>query len=136
MYNILLYSIIVSLVLFGIVHFIENNNNDDDDGETAKYDIYSDLFNVNNLIKFISIFSIIISLFYFAFDDSMDVLSMIGITDNDYSKLNNINKTNIVDPSMLRNTSEPMSSGFEPYNSGGSDVSSMSDSTSVTDSEV
>lgn len=133
---ILLYSIIVSFVLFGIVHFIENNNSDEDDDEYAKYDMYNDLFNVNNLIKFVIIFSIIMSLFYFAFDDNMDVLSMIGITDNDYSKLNNINKTNIVDPSMLRNTSEPMSSGFEPYNSGGSEVSSMSDSTSVTDSEV
>jgi hypothetical protein len=133
---ILLYSIIVSFVLFGIVHFIENNNSDEDDDENDKYDVYSDLFSVNNLIKFVIIFSIIMSLFYFAFDDNMDVLSMIGITDNDYSKLNNINKTNIVDPAMLRNTSEPMSSGFEPYNSGGSEVSSMSDSTSVTESEV
>jgi hypothetical protein len=134
---ILLYSIIVSLVLFGIIHYIENNTDDNDEnGESIKYDMYNDFFNLNNLIKFVIIFSFIISLFYFAFDDTIDVLSMIGITDNDYSKLNNINKTNIVDPSMLRNTSEPMSSGFEPYNSGGSDVSSMSDSTSVTDSDV
>jgi hypothetical protein len=133
---ILLYSIIVSLVLFGIIHYIENNTDDDDEDSEEKYDMYNDFFNLNNLIKFVIIFSFIISLFYYAFDDTIDVLSMIGITDNDYSKLNNINKTNIVDPSMLRNTSEPMSSGFEPYNSGGSEVSSMSDNTSVTDSDV
>jgi hypothetical protein len=133
---ILLYSIIVSLVLFGIIHYIENNTDDDDENSEEKYDMYNDFFNLNNLIKFVIIFSFIISLFYYAFDDTIDVLSMIGITDNDYSKLNNINKTNIVDPSMLRNTSEPMSSGFEPYNSGGSEVSSMSDNTSVTDSDV
>lgn len=136
---ILLYSIIVSLLLFGVIHFIENNANDEDNkdenGEYEEYDMYYDLFNVNNLIKFVIIFSFIITLFYLAFDDSIDVLSMIGITDNDYGKLNNINKTNIVDPSMLRNTCEPMSSGFEPYNSGGSDVSSVSDTTSVTDSD-
>lgn len=136
---ILLYSIIVSLLLFGVIHYIENNTNDEDNkdenGEYEEYDMYYDLFNVNNLIKFVIIFSFIITLFYLAFDDSIDVLSMIGITDNDYGKLNNINKTNIVDPSMLRNTCEPMSSGFEPYNSGGSDVSSVSDTTSVTDSD-
>lgn len=136
---ILLYSIIVSLLLFGVIHFIENNTNDEDNkdenGEYVEYDMYYDLFNFNNLIKFVIIFSFIITLFYLAFDDNIDVLSMIGITDNDYGKLNNINKTNIVDPSMLRNTSEPMSSGFEPYNSCGSDVSSVSDTTSMTDSD-
>jgi hypothetical protein len=132
---ILLYSIIVSLVLFGVVHFIENNTSDSEEGNEDIEDDKYELLNLNNLMKFVIIFSFIFTLFYLAFDDNVDVLSMIGITDNDYGKLNNINKTNIVDPSMLRNTYEPMSSGFEPYNSGGSDVSSVSDATSVVDSD-
>ena len=44
-----------------------------------------------------------------------------------------IKKTN-VNPSILRNTTDPMKMGFEPYNSGGSKSSSDSDSSSVISS--
>ena len=70
-------------------------------------------------------------------DENTDILSMIGITDNDYSKLNNISKKTLVDPHILKNTSEPMSSGFEPYTSGGSvdNSDSSGDSSSETSSD-
>jgi hypothetical protein len=136
MYMLLFYSVIVSLILFGVIYLIENNNDDNTNSEDTKGDSSSDLLNFNNCLKFVIIFTSVFSLFYFAFDENMDVLSIIGITDYDYSKMNDINKTNIIDPSILRNTTEPMSSGFEPYNSGGSDVSSVSDSSSVADSDI
>jgi hypothetical protein len=68
---------------------------------------------------------------YLFTDENTDILSMIGITDNDYSKLNNISKKTLVDPHILKNTSEPMNSGFEPYTSRGSvDNSESSDDSS------
>ena len=67
---------------------------------------------------------------------------MIGVIDNDYSKLNNIAKTTLINPNILKNTTEPMSAGFEPYNSSGgsidssdSDNSSNSDNTSVSSND-
>jgi hypothetical protein len=77
------------------------------------------------------------TLIYLSMDENTDILSMIGITDNDYSKLNNISKKTLVDPHILKNTSEPMSSGFEPYTSGGSvdNSDNSSDSSSETSSD-
>jgi hypothetical protein len=71
---------------------------------------------------------------YFSFDEKTDILSMIGITDNEYSKLNDISKTTLIDPSILKNTTEPMSAGFEPYNSSGGsmDEESSEDNSSVS----
>jgi hypothetical protein len=127
--------------LFGFYHYITVKKEYEED-PYKKYDILSDLFSVNNIVIFTIIYSVSFALIYFSFDDKTDILSMIGVIDNDYSKLNNIAKTTLINPNILKNTTEPMSAGFEPYNSSGgsidssdSDNSSNSDNTSVSSND-
>ena len=130
MYILILYASCISVILFSIYHYI-NINSEESDNPNKKYDISADLLTTNNLVVFAIIFVFSMTLIYFSMDENTDILSMIGITDNDYSKLNNISKKTLVDPHILKNTSEPMSSGFEPYTSGGSvDNSETSDDSS------
>ena len=136
MYILILYASCISLILFSIYHYI-NINNEESENPNKKYDISADLLTTNNLVVFAIIFVFSMTLIYLSMDENTDILSMIGITDNDYSKLNNISKKTLVDPHILKNTSEPMSSGFEPYTSGGSvdNSDSSSDSSSETSSD-
>jgi hypothetical protein len=136
MYILILYASCISVILFSIYHYI-NINNEESENPNKKYDISADLLTTNNLVVFAIIFVFSMTLIYLSMDENTDILSMIGITDNDYSKLNNISKKTLVDPHILKNTSEPMSSGFEPYTSGGSvDNSDNScDSSSETSSD-
>lgn len=136
MYILILYASCISVILFSIYHYI-NINNEESENPNKKYDISADLLTTNNIIVFAIIFVFSMTLIYLSMDENTDILSMIGITDNDYSKLNNISKKTLVDPHILKNTSEPMSSGFEPYTSGGSvDNSDNScDSSSETSSD-
>ena len=130
MYILILYASCISVILFSIYHYI-NINSEESDNPNKKYDISADLLTTNNLVVFAIIFVFSMTLIYLSMDENTDILSMIGITDNDYSKLNNISKKTLVDPHILKNTSEPMSSGFEPYTSGGSvDNSETSDDSS------
>ena len=136
MYILILYASCISVILFSIYHYI-NINNEESENPNKKYDISADLLTTNNLVVFVIIFVFSMTLIYFSMDENTDILSMIGITDNDYSKLNNISKKTLVDPHILKNTSEPMSSGFEPYTSGGSvdNSDNSSDSSSETSSD-
>jgi hypothetical protein len=138
MYILILYASCISVILFSIYHYI-NINNEESENPNKKYDISADLLTTNNIIVFAIIFVFSMTLIYLSMDENTDILSMIGITDNDYSKLNNISKKTLVDPHILKNTSEPMSSGFEPYTSGGSvdnsDNSCDSSSETSSDSE-
>jgi|UniRef100_A0A6C0LEB0 hypothetical protein len=136
MYILILYASCISLILFSIYHYV-NINSEESENPNKKYDISADLLTTNNVIVFAIIFVFSMTLIYFSTDENTDILSMIGITDNDYSKLNNISKKTLVDPHILKNTSEPMSSGFEPYTSGGSVDNSESscDSSSETSSD-
>ena len=130
MYILILYASCITVILFSIYHYI-NINSEESDNPNKKYDISADLLTTNNLVVFAIIFVFSMTLIYLSMDENTDILSMIGITDNDYSKLNNISKKTLVDPHILKNTSEPMSSGFEPYTSGGSvDNSETSDDSS------
>ena len=130
MYILILYASCITVILFSIYHYI-NINSEESENPNKKYDISADLLTTNNIIVFAIIFIFSITLIYLSTDENTDILSMIGITDNDYSKLNNISKKTLVDPHILKNTSEPMSSGFEPYTSGGSvDNSESSDDSS------
>ena len=133
MYILILYASCISIMLFSIYHYI-NINNEESENPDKKYDIYGDLLTTNNVIVFAIIFIFSMTLIYFSMDENTDILSMIGITDNDYGKLNNISKKTLIDPHILKNTSEPMSSGFEPYTSGGSvdNSESSEDSSSVS----
>jgi amino acid permease len=132
----ILYASCISVILFSIYHYI-NINSEESENPNKKYDISDDLLTINNIIVFAIILAFSITLIYFSMDENTDILSMIGITDNDYSKLNNISKKTLVDPHILKNTSEPMSSGFEPYTSGGSvdNSESSSDSSSETSND-
>ena len=136
MYILILYASCISLILFSIYHYV-NINSEESENPNKKYDISADLLTTNNVIIFAIIFVFSMTLIYFSMDENTDILSMIGITDNDYSKLNNISKKTLVDPHILKNTSEPMSSGFEPYTSGGSvdNSDSSGDSSSETSSD-
>jgi hypothetical protein len=133
MYILILYASCIAIILFSIYHYI-NIKGDYEENPDKKYNITTDLLNVNNIMIFIIIFAFSLLLIYFSFDEKNDILSMIGITDNEYSKLNNISKTVLIDPRILKNTTEPMSSGFEPYNSSGGSIGeeTTDDDTSVS----
>jgi len=119
---ILLYSLIVSVALFAIYYYINKNNEDKNEDVNEN----KDFFTLNNFIVFCMIYVFIFSLLYLAFDDGSS-LALLGIlTDEDYSKPYKITKSNIVDPSILKHNTEPMKSGFEPYNSNSSDNSASS----------
>ena len=121
----LLYSIVVTLVLFGIYHYLEKRNSDDTD--VKEYNIYNELLTFKNIIVVSIIFIFIFSLLYVAFDDGA-ALSALGIFDNEYTNLNILNKSNILDKDLLKKCNEPMKAGFEPYNSNSSASSSASSS--------
>lgn len=121
MYILILYALCIAIILFGVYHYI-NFKNELNEYPDKKYEILKDLFNPTNAIIFVIIFVFSFTLIYFSFDEKTDILSMIGITDSEYSKLNNISKTTLVDQSILKNTNEPMSAGFEPYNSTGGSI--------------
>ena len=63
------------------------------------------------------------------------MIGVTDVTDNDYSKLNNISKTTLINPNILKNTHEPMSAGFEPYNSSGGSIDSSDSSDSSGSSD-
>jgi hypothetical protein len=91
MYILILYSSCIAIILFGIYHYIKIKSEYEENPD-KKYDLTIDLLNANNTMIFIIIFIFSLLLIYFSFDEKNDILSMIGITDNEYSKLNNISK--------------------------------------------
>lgn len=126
----MLYSLIVSVILFGLYYYINTNNED----KNEDYNEKKEFFTFNNFIIFCIIYVFIFSLLYLAFDDGSSLVALGILTDDDYSKPNKINKSNIVDPSFLKNNYEPMKTGYEPYNSNSSDSSDISSSSSSEDS--
>ena len=137
---IILFSIVISAVILGAYQYIDSINRD---SNTEPYDVTKDLFTVNNIMAYVLIASGVFFVMYMAFNDDLDIFSSLGIMekDNGYE----IKKMN-VNTSVLRNTTDPMKMGFEPYNSdgggscgsngdGGSDASSVSSSECSVDSE-
>ena len=129
---ILLYSLIVSVILFALYYYIDKNNED----KNEDYNEKKEFFTINNLVIFCIIYVFIFSLLYLAFDDGSSLVTLGILTDDDYSKPNKITNSNIVDPSFLKNNYEPMKTGYEPYNSNSSDGSYMSESSSSEDSSA
>ena len=127
---ILLYSVVISALIFGVYQYFDSINRDSD---SPPYDITKDILTANNIMIFILILSIVFFIMYMAFNNDNDVFSSLGIYDNDNSS-SEIKKTN-VNPYILKNTTDPMKMGFEPYNSGGSKSNSDTDGTSVSSSE-
>jgi hypothetical protein len=129
---ILLYSLIVSVILFALYYYIDKNNED----KNEDYNEKKEFFTINNLVIFCIIYVFIFSLLYLAFDDGSSLVTLGILTDDDYSKPNKITSSNIVDPSFLKNNYEPMKTGHEPYNSNSSDGSDGSESSSSEDSSA
>jgi hypothetical protein len=127
---ILLYSLLVSIALFAVYYYINKNNEDKNEDVNEN----RDFFTFNNFIVFCMIYVFIFSLLYLAFDDGSSLASLGILTDDDYSKPNKINKSNIVVSSILKQNTDPMKSGFEPYNSNSSDGSDVSDVDTSDDS--
>jgi hypothetical protein len=128
----ILYSIVISAVIFGVYHYFDSINRDTND---VPYDVNRDLLTINNVMIYFLIVSIVFFVIYMAFSDDLDIFTSLGIYDNDYnSSSQEIKKTNI-NPAILRNFTDPMKMGFEPYNSGGSKSNSSSDASSVSSSE-
>jgi hypothetical protein len=133
---IILFSIVISAVILGAYQYIDSINRD---SNAEPYDVTKDLFTVNNIMAYVLIASGVFFVMYMAFNDDLDIFSSLGIMekDNGYE----IKKMN-VNTSVLRNTTDPMKMGFEPYNSdgggsGGSNAGSnaVSDASSVSSSE-
>lgn len=120
---------IVAVILFYIYYYINTKNEEE---YIDEYEEPKSMFTIQNLVIFCIIYIFVFTLLYLAFDDGSSLISL-GILENDYSKQNKLNKSNIVDPSIIKNTSEPMKSGFEPYNSSSSDDSDISDSSTSDD---
>jgi hypothetical protein len=129
---ILLYSLIVSVILFALYYYIDTNNKD----KNEIYNEKKEFLTINNFVIFCIIYVFIFSLLYLAFDDGSSLVALGILTDDDYSKPNKITSSNIVDPSFLKNNYEPMKTGHEPYNSNSSDGSDMSESSSSEDSSA
>jgi hypothetical protein len=131
----LLYSLLITLVIFGVAHYIEKSNIEQK-GEV--YDIYSHLLTSGNAMLFFMIFITSFVLVYFAFDDG-DLLTSLGIYEDDHKRINikdpiyDVKKStnNTIDPTILKRINDPLKYGFEPY-SGGSDMSS-SDTSDTSD---
>lgn len=135
---ILLYSIVISVFILGAYQYIDSINRD---ANAEPYDITKDLFTINNIAIYIATVSTIFFLMYMAFNDDADIFASLGIFENDKDITGYEIKKTSVNPNVLRNATDPMKMGFEPYNSGGSksdtgtDASSVSSSGSSVDSD-
>ena len=135
---ILLYSIVISAFILGAYQYIDSINRD---ANAEPYDITKDLFTINNIAIYMAIVSSVFFVIHMAFNDDTDIFATLGIYENDKDITGYEIKKTSVNPNVLRNATDPMKMGFEPYNSGGSksdtgsDTSSMSSSGSSVDSE-
>ena len=135
---ILLYSIVISAFILGAYQYIDSINRD---ANAEPYDITKDLFTINNIAIYMAIVSSVFFVIHMAFNDDTDIFASLGIYENDKDITGYEIKKTSVNPNVLRNATDPMKMGFEPYNSGGSksdtgsDTSSVSSSGSSVDSE-
>ena len=128
----ILYSVVISTLIFAVYQYIDSLNRDNN---VQPYDINRDLFTINNIMIYMLIVSVVFFIIYMAFSDDLDIFTTLGIYENDNNSSSlEIKKTNI-NPAILRNFTDPMKMGFEPYNSGGSKSNSSSDASSVSSSE-
>jgi hypothetical protein len=130
---ILLYSIVISAFILGAYQYIDSINRDID---AEPYDITKDLLTINNVVIYFAIVSSVFFVMYMAFNDDQDIFSSLGIFENDKETNGYEIKKMNVNPNILRNTTDPMKMGFEPYNSGGSKSDTNSDASSVSSSEL
>ena len=70
MYILLLYSIVITSIIFGIYQYFDSINRDNN---VQPYDINKDLFTANNIMIYIVILSIVFFVIYMAFGDDADI---------------------------------------------------------------
>ena len=128
---ILLYSIIISAFILGAYQYIDSINRD---ANAEPYDITTDLFTINNIAIYMAIVSSVFFVIHMAFNDDTDIFASLGIYENDKDITGYEIKKTSVNPNVLRNATDPMKMGFEPYNSGGSKSDTGSDTSSVSSS--
>lgn len=128
---ILLYSIIISAFILGAYQYIDSINKD---ANAEPYDITTDLFTINNIAIYMAIVSSVFFVIHMAFNDDTDIFASLGIYENDKDITGYEIKKTSVNPNVLRNATDPMKMGFEPYNSGGSKSDTGSDTSSVSSS--
>jgi hypothetical protein len=139
----LLYAVILSIVLFMIVQYVEKNKRLNTDDE---YDVNVHLFTMNNLVVFFMILLLNTIIFYYTLDncDEDDIMSMFNIGLEDVVKKDNkkeikIKNSSKLDPTILKRINDPLKHGFEPmsdndksddniYDEDSSDSSSYDDS--------
>jgi hypothetical protein len=138
---ILLYSIVISAFILGAYQYIDSINRDTN---AEPYDITKDLFTINNIAIYMAIVSSVFFVLQMAFNDDADIFATLGIFEDDKDGSSGgsgssgnqleIKKTS-VNPNVLRNATDPMKMGFEPYNSGGSKSDTGTDASSVSSSD-
>ena len=128
---ILLYSIVISAFILGAYQYIDSINRD---ANAEPYDITKDLFTINNIAIYMAIVSSVFFVIHMAFNDDTDIFASLGIYENDKDITGYEIKKTSVNPNVLRNATDPMKMGFEPYNSGGSKSDTWSDTSSVSSS--
>lgn len=140
MYSLILYSSIISSVIFGILQYIDKNNKESEGGE---WDLQKNVLTSNNAILIFMIFITCTVILYFILGEESDFLTLFGLFEEDNSNNKKINikepmydvkKSNSIDPIMLRRINDPLKYGFEPY-SGGSSNTSDNDINSDSNSE-
>jgi hypothetical protein len=129
---ILLYSIVISAFVLGAYQYIDSINRDTN---AEPYDITKDLFTINNVAIYMAIVSSVFFVLHMAFNDDADIFATLGIFENDKDNTGYEIKKTSVNPNVLRNATDPMKMGFEPYNSGGSKSDTGSDASSVSSSD-
>ena len=84
----ILYSIVISAVIFGVYHYFDSISKDRDTND-APYDVNRDLLTINNIMIYVLIVSIVFFVIYMAFSDDLDIFSTLGIFENDYNNVVN-----------------------------------------------
>jgi hypothetical protein len=144
MYKLLLYSFVVSSIIFSILQYSDKNNKEQA-GET--YEFSKHLFTMNNIVVYFMLFMTCMVILYFVLNDSSDLLSsfgLLGLFESDVGgsgtnkkieikeSIYDVKKNTSIDPTMLKRMNDPLKYGFEP-SSGGSDMSSNEASESESD---
>ena len=130
MYSLLLYSFLISSVLFGVLQYMDKNNKEN---SNETYEVQKHMLTTNNMIVFFMMFITCFALLYFAFSEDMDLFTTLGLFENDHKSINikdpiyDVKTKTTIDPGILKRINDPLKYGFEPY-SGGSDMSSNEDS--------
>lgn len=132
----LLYSFILSIVLFMIVQYVEKNKRANTDEE---YDINVHLITMNNLVVFFMILLLNTIIFYYSLDnnDGSDIMNIFNmgledVIEKDIKKEIKIKNSSKIDPTILKRINDPIKHGFEPMSDNDitqddSDVSNDSD---------